>query len=493
MATPIPKNTARFTLAEVAAATAGLLTGGAAELEVQGVAIDSRAIGGGELFVAIRGESQDGARFVPTALAQGAAALMVSALPASPSTSEAAAPRIEVADTTRALGDLAAYHRTRWGGRVVAITGSAGKTTTKELTAAALAASGARVLKTEGNLNNQFGAPMTLLCARPEHDVAVIELGTSGPGEIARLGEIARPDVATVLLAALAHTAGLGTLEAIADEKASLFRALGPDGVAIVNADDPALMARLPDGIRAIAFGESERADVRLLSATLRTAGTTARIAVRRGAGDPEEYTLHLSMIGHAAALDACAALAAVLALSTPLNCEAQLAAAIDGMQAVRATPGRLACTRTRQGVTVCDDSYNANPASTALSLETLKALAADAGGRSIAVLGDMRELGAGALAEHARLGELAVRLGIDVLIGCGPDMGHATSGAARAAAGRLARHPTRVAHVIEPLAAVPLAISLCRPRDVVLVKGSRALAMERVAAALTDKLGGPA
>lgn len=488
MATPIPKNTACFTLAEVAAATAGLLAGDSAR-EVRGVTIDSRAVQGGELFVAIRGEAQDGARFVPSAVAQGVAALLVTDGPACP----AEVPRVEVRDTTRALGDLAAYHRKRWGGRVVAITGSAGKTTTKELTAAALAAAGARVLKTSGNLNNQFGAPMTLLGLRSEHDVAVIEVGTSGPGEIARLGEIVQPNVATVLLAALAHTAGLGSIEAIADEKASLFRALGPDGVAIVNADDPALMARVPPGLRTISFGAHEGASVRLLGSSLRTTGTTARIAVRLGDGPATEWTLQLTLIGHAAALDACAALASVIALSSADTLEAQISAAITGMSVVSPTPGRLACTRTKAGVIVCDDSYNANPASTALSLETLKELAADAGGRSVAVLADMRELGPGATAEHARLGDLVVQLGIDVLIGCGPEMGHATSGAARAAAGRLARHPTRVAHVIEPLASVPLTVSLCRPRDVVLVKGSRSLGMERVAAALIDKLGGAA
>ena len=488
MATPIPRNTARFTLAEIASATAGAVVAGVAQSEVRGVAIDSRAVVQGALFVGIRGATQDGAHFVPTAVAQGASALLLHA--DAPTVPEVA--RIDVADTTRALGDLAAYHRARWGGRVVAITGSAGKTTTKELTAAALAGTGARVLKTEGNLNNQFGAPMTLLCADATHDLAVLELGTSGPGEIARLGEIARPDVAVVLLAALAHTAGLGSLAAIADEKASLFRALPEGGVAVVNADDPELMARCPKGVKTLSFGTVESADVRLLSTTLRVDGTTARVALRLPSGS-EERVVQLRLLGQAAALDACAALASVIALCSPGQIEESLEAAIEGMARVPATPGRLACSATARGIIVCDDSYNANPRSMALSLETLAALARDSGGRGVAVLADMKELGIASVAEHARIGELAVKLGIDVLIGCGPEMAHATSSAARHAAGRLAQHPTRVAHVMDPLAASALAPSLVRPRDVVLVKGSRAMAMERVVAALIEKLGGAA
>ena len=488
MATPIPKNAARFTLAEVASATHGAIVVGSPQSEVRGVAIDSRAVAPGALFIGIRGATQDGGRFVPTAVAQGAAALLLHAdAPAVPD-----APRIDVADTTRALGDLAAYHRARWGGRVVAITGSAGKTTTKELTAAALSGTGARVLKTEGNLNNQFGAPMTLLCADTTHDLAVLELGTSGPGEIARLGEIARPDVAVVLLAALAHTAGLGSLEAIADEKASLFRALPEGGVAVVNADDPELMARRPSGVRTLSFGTVEGADVRLLSTTLRVDGTTARVALKLPSG-VEQRVVQLGLLGQAAALDACAALAAVIALCTPGQLVESLEAAIDGMAQVPATPGRLACAATQRGVIICNDSYNANPRSMALSLETLAALARDSGGRAVAVLGDMKELGVASVAEHARVGELSVKLGVDVLVGCGPEMAHATSSAARLAAGRLAQHPTRVAHVMDPLAASALALGLVRPRDVVLVKGSRAMAMERVAEALIEKLGGKA
>jgi UDP-N-acetylmuramoyl-tripeptide--D-alanyl-D-alanine ligase len=489
MATPIPKNEARFSLAEIAAATSGRLVGGSAETEIQSVTIDSRAVSVGSLFVAIRGESQDGGLYIPAAVSAGAGALLVPPALQYPDSIA----RIEVADTTRALGDLAAYHRKRWGGRVVAITGSAGKTTTKELTAAALAGAGARVLKTFGNLNNQFGVPMMLLCAGAQHDTAVLELGTSGPGEIARLGEIAAPEVATVLLAALAHTEGLVSLAAVADEKASLWAALGEQGTAIINTDDVELMARAPQNVNTISFGTAEGATVRLLDSTLSVDGTRMRVAIA-GHGEVE---LTLRMIGHAAAIDACAALAATLALfgegAGADEPRASLDAAIGALAKVESTPGRMATIATRSGITVVDDSYNANPRSMALGLETLRALASEAGGRAIAVIADMKDLGLFAHNEHVRVGELTVRLGIDVLVGCGPEMAHATSAAARLSAGRLAPHPTRVAHVMSTGDAVSIVQGMCRAGDVVLVKGSRAMEMEKVVAALVQKFGGAA
>lgn len=484
MATPIPRNHARFTLTEIASAVSGKLVG--EDGSVTGVAIDSRAVVAGGLFVAIKGETHDGASYLPAAVAAGARALLV--VEGTPCPDGVA--RIEVLDTTRALGDLARFHRQRWGGRAVAITGSAGKTTTKELTAAALAAVGARVLKTDGNLNNQFGVPMMLLCLGAEHDCAVLELGTSGPGEIARLGQIVEPEVAVVLLAALAHTEGLKSLAAVADEKASLWSALAPTGVAIVNSDDAELTRRVRSDVVSLRFGRAEGAELRLLSATLRGLGTSAQVAVR-GVG---ERQLSLRLVGEAAAIDACAALAVVLALHAD---EGDLAALIDraigGLAQVAPTPGRMACALTATGVTLCDDSYNANASSMAKALEALAALAQANGGRSIAVLGDMKDLGAFSQAEHARIGELAVRLGIDVLVGCGSEMAHATSAAARIAAGRLAPHPTRIAHVMAPHSAASLVQGMCRKGDVVLVKGSRSMAMERVVSALTEKLGGAA
>jgi UDP-N-acetylmuramoyl-tripeptide--D-alanyl-D-alanine ligase len=478
VATPIPHNDARFTLAEVAAATGGRLTDGDSLKTVTSVAIDSRAVTQGALFVTIRGAARDGGKFIPQAVSAGASALLVQRGEPRPD----GVPAIEVADTTRALGDLAAFHRKRWAGRVVAITGSAGKTTTKELTAGALGGLGLRVLKTAGNLNNQFGVPMMLLCLTDEHDIAVLEVGTSGPGEIARLGEISKPDIAVVLLAALAHTEGLVSLEAVADEKASLWSALAISGAAIVNDDDVELKKRWRNDVRTFSFGSQGGVTVRLEQTTLSASGTEARMNIA-GHG-VREVTLRL--VGHAAATDAAAALAVVVALGGDIDRAAR------GLASVPPTPGRMALRGTRAGITVCDDSYNANPRSMALGLETLKSLATGAG-RSVAVLADMKDLGSFSQAEHVRVGELAVRLGIDVLVGCGAEMAHATSAAARLSAGRLAPHPTRVAHVMAPMDAVSIVQSLCRQGDVVLVKGSRAMEMDTVADALTQRFGGSA
>jgi len=471
MATAIPDNEATFTLDEIAAATGGALFGTGAP--AIGVAIDSRAVTEGCLFVAIRGDTHDGARFLVPAVQSGARALLVH--PGTPCPEGIA--RIEVADTTRALGDLAAFHRQRWGKPLLAITGSAGKTTTKELTAAAFEATGSRVHKTSGNLNNQFGVPMTLFGLAAEHDLAVLEVGTSARGEIARLGEIAQPDVAVVLVAAAAHTEGLGTVAEVADEKASLFAALVAGGRCVVSHDDPELMKRVPGDRPWISFGLGKGANVRLQHASLSVSGTLIRVVVE-GVG---ELHAQLKMIGYAAAIDACAALACVLSVS---GADA-LATAAVGLGQVVPTPGRMAPLVLANGVVVIDDSYNSNPRSTAVSLETLKELASGPDSRSIAVLADMKELGALSQTEHARVGEFCVRNGIDFLVGCGTEMSHATSAAARLSAGRLAPHPTRVAHVLDPLDAARLVRSLWRPGDVVLVKGSRSSAMERVVDAL--------
>jgi len=480
MATPIPDNTAAFTLADIARAVGGRIMSGDAALRVEGVVIDSRRVRAGVLFVAIRGGAHDGARFLPDVQRAGAAAALVHEGTGVPE----GLPAIAVPDTSYALGELAHFHRQRWGKPVLAITGSAGKTTTKELAALAFRALGRNVHATEGNLNNQIGVPMTLLQLHDAHDLAVLEVGTSARGEIARLGEICEPDVALVLLAAAAHTAGIGDVDAVADEKASLFGALGPDGVQVVNADDARLLSRLRSGVAALRFGHDAGVDVRLVRAEVSARGTHVEIAC--GA---DRQSAELPIFGEALALDAAGALTAVVALEGVKA----LAPALAGLRQFRATPGRMALRETAQGFLVIDDSYNANPSSVQSSVGTLVALAQARGGRSVAVLGDMRELGAVSLAEHARIGEHCVRVGVSVFVGCGPEMAHATSSAARLASGRLAVHPTRVAHVVVPLEAVRVVGSMLGPHDVVLVKGSRSLGMERVAEALVTRGGGEA
>jgi len=477
MATPIPVNAAAFTLDELVAATGANLRLAAACVAVRGVAIDSRAVVPGALFVALRGERLDGHAYLDVAVKAGAAAVLIERGRSVP---EGVAV-LEVDDTTTALGAIAALHRRRWGRPIVGVCGSAGKTTTKELTAAALVGAGLRVHKTAGNLNNLVGAPMTLLELDDTHEVAVIELGTSAPGEVARLAAIATPDVAIVTLAAAEHLEGLGTIEAVADEETAVWRGLAASGRAIGNLDDPPTAARLPKNAASpsLTFGKSEGASVRLVARALdHHSGSRATYQIGERTLD-----VTLPLLGEVAALDAGAALCAVLALR---GVEA-LDGAARGLAKVRAADGRLVPISGTRGTLIIDDTYNANPDSVLAALDTLVELAGLGGARAIAVLGDMKELGTASRNYHEQLGRHAVKSGVSVLVGCGREMVAATAAAAWEASGRFAAFPTQVMHVADPLDAIKVVESLLQHGDVVLVKGSRSMAMERIVAALAE------
>jgi UDP-N-acetylmuramoyl-tripeptide--D-alanyl-D-alanine ligase len=476
MATAIPANAAAFVLAEVAACTGGSVDAAHATQQVTGVVTDSRAVRAGQLYVALRGEQHDGHAFLAQAHAQGASAALVE--------SEAHVPaglaRVLVPDTRRALGELALLHRKRWGGKLVAITGSAGKTTTKELTAAALRALGHRVLSTLGNLNNDIGLPMTLFGLTSEHDLAVVELGTGGPGEIAWLAYVAQPQIGVVTTVSLAHAERLGSLDSIADEKTALLRALPVDGVAIYGADSGVLVARVPGftGGRRIGFGVAENADLRLHDNVLHEDLSSQVRYTLIGDAAPRGFELRLS--GVAAALDALAARGVVLGL----HGESALEAAALGLRNMQPLVGRMRPRIGAQGALIIDDTYNANPASMATSLQTLAELARARGGRALAALADMAELGEHAHAEHERVGREVVELGLSDVFFCGPTMAHAARSAREEVRKRRAKGP-HVEHVEDPLACLATLTRAIAPRDAVLVKGSRALAMERVVDAL--------
>ncbi|HKU41990.1 MAG TPA: UDP-N-acetylmuramoyl-tripeptide--D-alanyl-D-alanine ligase [Polyangiales bacterium] len=476
MATPIPSNQASFTLSELAAACGGQLQLGAETLRVTGVTSDSRRVQAGELYVALRGEHHDGHAFLSAAQRAGAAAALVSDTSQLP----AGLPAVLVADTRRALGDLARAHRRRWGKPVVAITGSAGKTTTKELTAAALGGTGRRVLKTFGNLNNDVGLPMTLFGLSDAHDVAVVEIGTSGPGEIERLREICEPNVGVVTTVALAHVEKLASLDAVADEKCALLRGLPADGTAIYGHESAELEARRATfaGARVMSFGEGEGASVRLVARTAREDMTSHCAVVFQQPALRIEFELKL--FGAAPAQDAAAALAVIAALGDP----AALQPAAAALGSVEPLPGRLRPCKGRAGSLIIDDSYNANPASMLSSLAAVREIAALRKGRAIAALGDMAELGEHAQAEHERLGRALVQAGLADVFLCGPLM----ADAARAAKGEVKRLRAKGPHVVhcsDPTASVPELMRLLSQRDAVLIKGSRSMAMERVVEAL--------
>lgn len=458
MATPIPLNQARFRPDDLISATDGILRGPAWE-EVRGVVTDSRAVRPGNLFIALRGERHDAHDFVARASDAGAAAVMVAT--GTPLPEDVSA--IEVDDTLHALGDLARAHRAAWNGKLVGITGSVGKTSTKELASAALRAAGHRVLATTGNLNNRIGVPMTLFQLDETVDIAVIEMGTSQPGEIARLAEITAPDVALVTRASLAHTEGLGSIEAVADEKVSLLQALGSDGVAIAYGDDAAVKKRasVVRAKRKLFYGKAAGNDVRVLDWSVDSTGTRARYQVRG-----KDVEIELRLLGEGAVLNAGAALAIALGLEVPMQQAAR------GVASVEPPPGRM---QPRRGIgdrLIIDDSYNASPASTEVALDAARVIAEKRGSPLVVVLGDMKELGTHGETAHRKVGEQVADSGTFLFVGCGEQM-HAAVAAANER-GTDTLWFERSADCEQIVDRLPL-------HCVVLVKGSRSMEMERV------------
>jgi UDP-N-acetylmuramoyl-tripeptide--D-alanyl-D-alanine ligase len=378
-------------------------------------------------------------------------------------------PLVLVDDTTVTLGRLAARHRARYAIPVVAVTGSNGKTTTKELIAAVLATRWA-VLKSEASFNNQWGLPLTLLRLGREHEVAVVEIGTNQPGEIATLTAIAAPTVGVVTTVAAVHTEFLGSIDGVREEKAALVRALPRSGCAVLNADDARVLSMRGDtGARVVTFGTAPGADVRVASEVVEDAAGIHFTLAHGGA----RAAVRLPLAGRHNAMNALAAAGAAVALGVSL---AEIA---RGLGAVRPVKGRCVWRETG-GVRILDDTYNANPVSVRAALET--AAAQRGQGRLVVVLGDMLELGSGADEAHREVGRLVAAAGADVLVGVGAHARLAVE-SARASGLADARHATTfedtVAHLLKRLV----------PGDVVLVKGSRGMRLERVVDALAARM----
>ena len=455
-----------FTVRDIVRATQGALVAGDLGIPVTGVAIDSRSLVVGEAFFAIRGHRLDGHAFLTEAAARGAACLIVHTLPDEP---PANVPLVLVEETTRALGKLAAWHRSRFSIPVVAITGSNGKTTTKELTAAVLATRW-EVLRPERSFNNQWGLPLTLLKLAPEHQAVVLEIGTNARGEVATLAAMAAPTVGIVTTVAAVHVEFLGSLDGVREEKAGLVRALAADGVAVLNADDPRVAGMARDTrARVVTYGLGEAAHVRAIGDVAEDEQGLSFTLERGG----ERQAITLALAGRHNVTNALAAAAAGLALDITL---AEVARALAG---VRPVAGR--CVWRRAGdVTILDDTYNASPVSVRAALDTVAARRQ--GRRVIVVLGDMLELGAFSDEAHREVGRQVAALPADELIGVGRAIQAAVE-AAREAGLAEARHLTTfedtVAHLLKRLTA----------GDLVLVKGSRGMRMERVVDALVARL----
>lgn len=470
MATPLPPNRAAFTVGEIAAATGGRTVGVDGATAIRGVSTDSRAVGLGALFVALLGETHDAHDFVAAARERGA-------LPMVRTDRGIEGPRVEVDDTLAALGRLARAHVERVAAArpapALAIGGAAGKTTTKTLAAAAVAALCGDTLVTAGNLNNRIGVPLTLLSLEPRHRAMVVECGTSVPGEIAELGRIVRPDVAVVLNVGVEHSERLGDLVAIAEEEAALLAAARR--VAITAREEPLLVARLATAAaERRTFGLAPDSDLRLLAREPLASGRS-RLRLELGpaftAAAPVQLELETALLGADAALDVAAALAGALALVGRPATAAELAATAAALAAVEAVPGRLR-PLALGGALVLDDTYNSNPKSLAASLAAARELAARRGARLLVALGDMLELGPLAEPEHdTALAAVAAAGAAETLL-VGPLF-------AAAAARRNAR-----ARCFEDGATAASGLELGQG-DVLLVKGSRGMRMERLIDAL--------
>jgi UDP-N-acetylmuramoyl-tripeptide--D-alanyl-D-alanine ligase len=450
-------------LKEIAEVTGGRLVEADPDDVVHGVQVDSRKVGAGELFVALPGSRTDGSLFAAAAARAGAVATLAQEGTVS------AGPRVEVADPLAALAGLGTAVRDRSAATVVGITGSNGKTTTKDLLAAVLATR-LRVVANQASFNNEVGLPLTLARIDPDTQAVVVEMGARGPGHIAALARLARPGVGVVLNVGESHLGMFGSREAIAKAKGELVEALPAEGTAVLNADDPRVAAMAERTVaRVVTFGRGPSADVRAERVELDADGR-ARFLLHTPAGTapatlpaPGEHLVGCAL--------AAAAAASVLGLGP-----ADIAAGLAGASL---SPGRMQVHRRPDGLTVVNDAYNANPSSMAAALKTLAALGRD-GGRTVAVLGEMAELGPTATVEHDRIGRLATRLGIDRLIGVG-ESGRVMVNAARMEG----MWPEEAEAVADPDAALALLTPVLGPADVILVKASRVVALDRVADAL--------
>ena len=450
-----------LTAADVAAASGGRIVSGNAATPIERISIDSRTVAAGDFFVALRGERFDGHAFVADAIAKGAMGVLVESGAAYEN-----AVVIEVADTTRALQDVAQLVRRQSGAQVVAITGSAGKTTTKEICADLLSAR-YRVFRNKGNLNNHIGLPLSLLeLRRADADVAVVELGMNHPGEIRTLVGIAEPEVRVWTNVGDAHIGFFASADSIADAKGEVLEHARPNDVLVANADDERVMARARGfGGRLVTFGITHEADVRARNVQVAgLEGTKATVTTPAG-----EFQMQSPLLGLGNLANILAATAVAVTLGVPVEAIAERTATL------RAAHHRGELLRLPGGITLVDDSYNSSPAALKRSLETIAAATGSA--RKAAILGEMLELGDHAHRLHEECGRAAASAGLQFLIAVGQDGARAL---ARAAVGA-GMDDASVAYVANKQEAADLALQRVRPGDLVLVKGSRGIGLDAV------------
>ncbi len=459
-----------WTMADILQATGGTLVSGTADTAFAGIGIDSRTIATDQLFVAIAGETHDGHRFVAEVIDRGVNGVLVADAQAANLCMDrmiaAGVACVTVADTTRALGALARFNRRRGPLMVLAVTGSNGKTSTRLLMERVVSQQ-FTTLATTGNLNNHIGLPLTLFRLTPDHQAAVLELGMNHPGEIRYMGNICEPDVGVITNVGPAHLEGLGSIENVARAKGELLDTLRPGGAAILNADDPLVAALGSDKEHTMVyFGVDANAQVRAENIALTDAETAFTLITPSGSTRVTLATPARVMVANALA-----AAAAGAVMGVPLD---RIKA---GLEAYVPQAGRMGISNLNRDIRLVDDTYNANPASMQAAIETL----ARTGGRrrTIAVLGDMLELGDQSAALHRQIGRLVGDHRIDRLFVTGQFAGHVADGAReRGMADEQVVCDNKLA-VTEQL------VAHLETGDFILVKGSRGMAMETVVEAI--------
>ncbi len=438
-----------WTLREVAALTNGRLWRGNVKGRVRGVSHDTRRLNKGDLYVAIIGKKLDGHRFLKRAAQRGAGAALVSRLDPGSRLSQ-----IRVIDTTRALGEMGRSQRLQWNGPVVAVTGSVGKTTVKDMTAHLLEGK-FRVLKTQGNLNNQWGLPLTLLELDRGHEAAVVELGINHPGEMEWLSEIARPDVAVVTSIGEAHLGFFRDKKHLASEKLKILAGLRAGGKAVLNAEDP-LQGRQGDDVYTFGIKVGQ---VKASAISMQSGETRFTLAA-----EGVEVPVRLSMLGEHNVRNALAAVAAGLALGLPLRALANRLGNFIPRARMRME------IQNRRGILFINDAYNASPTSMEAALETFRNLQGAA--RKVAVLGDMLEMGGFSAQAHERALRLALDLRLSFLLLVGKEFREAS---------RVCGGSPEIRCFDEAKQAGKFLAEIAEKGDAVLLKGSRAMRLEKV------------
>jgi len=459
-----------LTVEEVLRATGGKLLQGKGDASFQGISTDSRTVAEGELFIALKGPRFDGHHYALEALRKKAGGVLIEKEKVGDIRWNGYRSRavIAVDDTLSALGNMARDWRHKYNTPLVALTGSNGKTTTKEMMAACLETT-FPVLKTKGNLNNLIGVPLTLLTLTEKERVVVLEMGMNVLGEIRRLTEIAEPDVGLITNIQSVHLEGMGSLERLGEEKGELFRGMRRDGTLLVNQDDLRVVDLAADYPgQKITFGIAHPADVMAKEIRLHGAGGTSFTLILEG----EAMEIHLRLLGRHFVPNALSAIAVACLLGV------EVSRAREALENFQPFPMRMEVVRLKGGETLINDVYNANPHSTGAALETLAE--AKGMGRAIAVLGDMLELGRLTKEAHEQIGKRVSELSIDFLLAMGKQASVVVESAIRHGL------PAGKARIVESHSeAVSLLRQMIQNGDWILVKGSRRMAMEEIVAGL--------